>query len=850
MTLAPGTRLGPYEVTGPCAAGGMGEVYRARDTLLGRDLALKVLPSDLAHDASRRARFEQEARAASALNHPHIVTVHAIGSEDGLLYMAMELVDGPTLREVIAGSPLPTRKLLSLAAQVADGLARAHAAGIVHRDLKPDNVMVSRDGYAKILDFGLAKLAPLPGSDAASETPTRTAPETHPGTVLGTVGYMSPEQASGRPVDFRSDQFSLGAILYEMATGQRAFKRDTAAETLTAIIREEPEPIDRRNPSAPPPLRWVVERCLAKDPDDRYASTRDLARDLQGLRDRLSETTLPVSPARARRPWLAAAMAAAAGVAAAAFLAGRGAAPPPSFERLTFRRGNVTQARLAPDGHTVLYAAAWEGEPTRIHTARLGRPESSPLALPDADLLAVSSTGELAISLQSRFVGSFISKGVLARVPLAGGAPREVLRDVEAADWSPDGSALAVVHEVAGKSVLELPIGTRLVESAGWLANPRVSPAGDRVAFLDHPVRGDNGGAVAVVDAAGNKTTLSSGWKTLLGLAWAPGGREIWFTGARAGAAAMLHAVSLSGRERLVATAPGGMALQDVGPDGRGLLSVTDFRIGLRARLPGDTQDRELSWLDWSLLRDMSADGRLLLFEESGEGGGQRYGAYVRSTDGSPAVRLGDGGALALSPDGAWVLARTEGGLSLLPTGAGAGKPVYRGPLVTIAATFLPDGRSALLRAQEPNAGLRLWVLPLDGGAPRAITPEGIPGRTAAPTPDGRAVLALGPDGQFRLYPVDGGEPRAFPSLGSTDWPIRWSADGRALYVYPRTGPPWVVRRLDVATGRQETVYELVPAGRAGFLGIFGPQVTPDGATVAYSYAEGLATLYAVQGLR
>jgi eukaryotic-like serine/threonine-protein kinase len=853
MALEPGTRLGPYEITGPCAAGGMGEVYRARDTKLGRDLAIKVLPRDLADDAGRRARFEQEARAASALNHPHIVTVHGIGTEDGLLYVAMELVDGPTLRELLASGPLPTRKLLGIAAQVGDGLAKAHAAGIVHRDLKPDNVMVSRDGYAKILDFGLAKLAPpMPGSDEASESPTRSAHETHPGTVLGTVGYMSPEQASGKPVDFRSDQFSLGAILYEMATGQRAFKRETGAETLTAIIRDEPEPIGQKNPAAPAPLRWVIERCLAKDPEDRYASTRDLARDLQGLRDHLSETTLPVSPARSRPVPLAVAaglLVAVAGLAAGALLARRGSAVPPAFERLTFRRGHLPSARFAPDGRTVLYAATWENEPVRIYTARLGRPESSALPLPEADLLAVSSTGELAISLQRRFVGSFISKGVLARVPLTGGAPREVLKDVEWADWSPDGSELAIVHEVGGRARLEYPIGTVLVESAGWIGSPRVSPAGDRVAFLDHPRRGDNGGAVAVVDRRGRRKALSEGWTTLVGLAWGPGGREVWFAGRRQGAAAMLHAVSLSGKERLIATAPGGLGLQDVGPDGTALVAQSAFRIGLRARLAGQSRDQELSWLDWSLLRDLSPDGRVALFEESGEGAGGSYGVYVRPTDGAPAVRLGDGSALALSPDGASVLTLKGNRLALVPTGPGSATPVEGGSLVPLAATFLPDGRHVVVRGHEPNAGLRLWVVSLAGGPPRAISPEGMPHRTVAPTADGREVLAMGPDERFHLYPVDGGEPRDFSGLGADDWPIRWSGDGRSLYLYARGGPPWVVRRLDVATGRQDTVYEMTSAD-AGFLGIFGPQVTADGRTVAYSYAEGLVTLYAVHGLR
>ncbi|MDQ2971147.1 MAG: serine/threonine protein kinase, partial [Acidobacteriota bacterium] len=301
-----GRSLSQYRITASIGAGGMGEVYRASDSRLGRDVAIKVLPAAAAADPDRRQRFEQEARAASALNHPNILTVYDIGETDGTTYIAMELVDGKTLREVLAsGEPLPTKKLLDIAVQTSEGLAKAHAAGIVHRDLKPENLMVSKDGYVKILDFGLAKLTE-PVSQDASGLPTVIASATTPGTVMGTAGYMSPEQASGQSVDFRSDQFTLGAILYEMATGKRAFQRKTGAETLVAIIREEPESLGQLAPKAPAPVRWIVERLLAKDPEERYASTKDLSRDLKSVRDHLSETAASggleaAEPARRRR---------------------------------------------------------------------------------------------------------------------------------------------------------------------------------------------------------------------------------------------------------------------------------------------------------------------------------------------------------------------------------------------------------------------------------------------------------------------------------------------------------------------------------------------------------------------
>ncbi|MDQ5857123.1 MAG: serine/threonine-protein kinase, partial [Acidobacteriota bacterium] len=288
MTLAPGTRLGPHEILAPLGKGGMGEVYRARDTRLGRELAIKILPAALASDPERLRLLEHEARAASALNHPNIVTIYDIGQADSTFYIAMELVEGESLRDLIVAGQLPLRRLLSIAAQVADGLAKAHGAGIIHRDLKPENLMVSRDGFVKILDFGLAKLVPV-RTEPSSELSTSSQEQIDAGGVAGTVGYMSPEQASAKPVDFQSDQFSLGAVLYELATGARAFRRETPVQTLAAILEAEPEPIASLNPRLPAPFCWIVERCLAKDPEERYASTRDLARDLGALREHVME---------------------------------------------------------------------------------------------------------------------------------------------------------------------------------------------------------------------------------------------------------------------------------------------------------------------------------------------------------------------------------------------------------------------------------------------------------------------------------------------------------------------------------------------------------------------------------
>ncbi|HEY7370137.1 MAG TPA: serine/threonine-protein kinase, partial [Thermoanaerobaculia bacterium] len=424
MTLTAGTRLGPYEVLGPLGAGGMGEVYRARDTRLGRTVALKLLPAAFSSDAERLERFEREARAASALSHPAIVAVHDVGKAEAGPWIAMELVEGSSLREVLAPGPMPTRRLLALAATVADGLARAHEAGIVHRDLKPENVMISRDGHPKILDFGLAKMTePIPGEQSRAPTRTSGGSQTGTGLVLGTVGYMSPEQAAGKAVDFRSDQFSFGAMLYEMVSGQRPFRRDTPAETLAAIIREEPEPLPA---DCPAPLSWIVERCLSKDPEERYSSTRDLAKDLARLRDGISDlvSRIGAKPARSRGgalvPWLiAVCLAVALAVTLPNSRSGTPRARPASFTidvppGTTYSSGEITtNMALAPDGRSIVLRVQ-EGNDAKLFLRRLDRVEALPI---EGTQRAISPFW----SPDSKFVG-FFADAKLKKVPVEGGA--------------------------------------------------------------------------------------------------------------------------------------------------------------------------------------------------------------------------------------------------------------------------------------------------------------------------------------------------------------------------------------------------------------------------------------------
>ncbi|HEU5251115.1 MAG TPA: protein kinase [Thermoanaerobaculia bacterium] len=847
-----GRNLGQYRVTASLGAGGMGEVYRATDSKLGRDVAIKVLPADTAAHPDRRQRFEQEARAASALNHPNILTVYDIGETEGTTYIAMELVEGKTLREILAsGEPLPTKRLLDIAVQTAEGLAKAHGAGIVHRDLKPENLMVSKDGYVKILDFGLAKLTE-PVSQDASGLPTVIG-ATQPGTVMGTAGYMSPEQASGQPVDFRSDQFTFGAILYEMATGKRAFQRKTGAETLVAIIREEPESLGQLAPKAPAPIRWIVERLLAKDPEERYASTKDLARDLKSVRDHLSETSASgaleaAEPARPRRRgWMLPAAAALAAGLAAGFLirgltSGRRDAPV-ALSLLTYSRGSIMSARFAPDGQTIVYSASWEGLPLDVFTMRPGSPESRSLSLAGAGLLAISSTGELAVSLDRHFMFGFETAGTLARVPLSGGAPREVLENVEDADWSPDGKSLAVARHVGNRNRLEYPIGKALYDAPGWVSDVRVSPDGRLVAFVDHPLRGDNVGNVKVVDRDG-KVRLT-GPLAISGLAWSPRGDEVWSSGLDG-----ISATSLSGKTRTVWSVPAGF-IRDVARDWRLLFAVNSSRREIVGFSAADGIERNLTWLNWSFPKGISSDGRTVLFEEQNI---QPPGVYLRKLDGSPAVRIGDGGAWGFSPDGRWVLnfrqADTESSrIVLLPTGAGEPRPLPKADILPQAGTWLPDGRRILFSGNEPGHGSRLFVQDIPDGKPRAITPEGVSIRFDVVSPDGKWVVATGTDRRIAVYPIEPGEPRVVPGTEPDDIPLKWTADGGSIYVYRPSAPPLRVEKVDVKTGRRTLWKEIRPPDPSGVEQVGPVQITPDETSYVYSYRRALDHLYLATGL-
>lgn len=852
MTLASGTKLGPYEILAPLGAGGMGEVYRARDSRLGREVALKVLPESFSRDVDRLRRFEQEARAVAALNHPNILAIHDIGEDGGSPFIVSELLEGSSLRAELEQGPLSARKASDYAAQIAQGLAAAHDRNIVHRDLKPENIFLTKEGRVKILDFGLAKLAPdARGARGPSEGLTLTSSPTEAGMVMGTAGYMAPEQVRGAAVDSRTDIFAFGAVLYEMISAKRAFRRDTAAETMTAILKEDPPELSEMDHPVSPGLERIIRRCLEKQPEQRFQSAKDLAFALEALTGTTSKTAaqaaIAVSPEKPRWPAFVAA-AAVIGLALGAAVAWslRAPAPPPTFTRVSYHRGEVIRGRFSPDTKTVFYSAKFGAGGPDTYSIREDYPASTPVGLGGALLLAISRQGQMAVLMRPAYFAHYEWGGTLATSPLGGSAPRELLENVVDADWGPDGNELAVIDRGKDKWRLQYPIGKVLLEGEGWMSDMRVSPDGKQVALFRHPPNVDDRGDLVLVDRSGQLRTISSGWESLEGLAWAPSGKEIWFSAAESGEQWCIHAVSLSGKQRTVYCGTAPTRILDIASSGRALVSTEEARGTMAMVEHGSDQERDLSWLSYSWGPKLSHDGSEMLFTDLSEESGNDYSVYVRKSDGSPAIRLTGGGyATDMTPDGKWAMVilpdDPAARLQIVPVGPGQARVLHWTGIQPRWAQWFPDGHRILLLASQLGQAAAVYLTDVDGSTPKQLSPGNAPWGAVAP--DGQSLIIFQTEA-FVVRSMSDGSSKPIPGIQAEEFPIGW-ADSKHIFVQATIATGLRIYKVDVESGRRELWQTITPKDATGLRPMNTPTaITPDGRWMAFGCRTQLGQLY------
>jgi eukaryotic-like serine/threonine-protein kinase len=854
MSLSAGAKLGPYQVEAALGAGGMGEVYRARDTRLGRAVALKILPESFSRDADRLRRFEQEARAVAVLNHPNILAIHDIGEENGVPYIVSELLEGTSLRAELEAGALPQRKAIDYGIQVSQGLAAAHDKGIIHRDLKPENIFITCDGRAKILDFGLAKVASSgAGGEVGSVMRTATSLATEPGVAMGTAGYMAPEQVRGATIDSRADIFALGSTLFEMLSGRRAFQRDTAAETMTAILKEDPPELTQLTPVAPG-LERIVRRCLEKQPAQRFQSAKDLAFALEALSGSSAPSgaiaALAADDKHKPRRWITAAAAALLAFVAASVLAWflrPAPVPPAEFKQISFDPGMITRARIAPDGKTIVYSAQLNGKPLDTYIVRADYPDSVPAGLHGAALLAVSKDGQLAVLTHPRFFAHRVWSGMLAASPMNGGAPRELLDNVFEADFAPNGDLAAIDGNGRDSWRLQYPLGRIILQSSTWLSDLRISPDGQHVAMFRHPIIPDDRGDVIVADKSGNVRTISTGWESLASLAWSPSGKEVWFSGSYSGEDYCVRAATRAGRQRIVYCGTAPTRIMDVTASGAALVSAEQNTIGMILAEHGKAEPRDITWLG-PVFPKLTPDGSEILFTDVSSAGGNTYAVYFRKLDGSEPVRIASGLGLDITRDGKSALVASEG-LEVVPIGPGETRALRWDGIEPRAAKWFPDGRGILLYANQSGQP-RVFVTDTSGATPKPVPVHEFNFQGAGPAPDQDTMFDRR-DGAWVLVSLKDGSTKPVPSIHQDEVPIAWAEDSSHAFVEARdaTNSNISIYKIDLNSGRRE-FWQTLKANASGNIAVPMVAITPDGHWMAYAFRNTSGQLYSSTTLR
>jgi Tol biopolymer transport system component len=877
VTLPDGVRLGPYEILGFIGAGGMGEVYRARDTRLDRNVAVKVVSPRLAHDSSGLRRFELEARNAGALNHPNVLGIYDIGTHEGSPYVVSELLEGDTLR-VHLRRGLTVQKSIEIAAQVAHGLAAAHDKGIVHRDLKPSNIFITRDGRAKILDFGLAKLI-NPEGEVTSTEPTR--PHTSPGALVGTVGYASPEQVAGEGSDARSDVFALGVVLYEMLARVPPFRGETRVDILSAMLHADPPSLFSKNPHVPPVVDILVRRCLEKRPEERFQSARDLAFALEGALSLVQSSqgarhfiSLLPRPGSTRRLLRFAAVGA--GLAAAALLGfgvkglvqppGPSLADPRHLEplQLTIEGKVESEPALSPDGSLVAYTAEGaEGTDIWLADIRGGPPlrlthdpgaDGSPTWFPDGSALAfVSDRGG--------------SPGIW-RIPRLGGAPKRLLPDAFDPAVSPDGLRLAFARRGQaatpriGIATIGEPESARLVTPepddlwGHW--QPAWSPDGMALCFSDlfdlH----------LLIVGTGEIRPLTRDGESDRHPVFSADGKRVYFSSFR-GETIALWRIGVDGRglqrltfgtgtENRPSLATTGSRLAYTTHSGEPDLTFVDRQTGARTRLAGPRSELSPAYIpdESGVVFGSDRDGAWDLYLQPLEG--ERAGGNVRrltDTRGAEATP-------APSPDGRWVAyGRSLDGnrdIWMVPMSGGEPRPLVASPAQDLHPAWAPD--SARLAFASSRAGAPdIWVAPVQGervvGEPVALTRGNATDYFPAWSPDGRHVAFVRTEGAVSeawLVPVEGGAPARPLTAGAQAECVRWERDGRALLVSGRWGEDALeIRKVALEGGAPRRLEPAIGMARDEYGGLFS--LSPDGRTVTFAEKQSRGDVWLLEAL-